>query len=235
MENMSTDDLLRWAGTMAQDVISELSAADSAIDLLIHDDSVSFETRGKLSLLREQIRQTAVPAKRFILISRTQEELQVLKLQEFFSNLYPLLRRLLPNSIEFRIDVDSPIWPTRVNPARFEQVFITLAVNARDAMPVGGKFEIRATNANQSTCQSSSGLFLSGDHILIEIRDNGIGIPAARLQRVFDPFFIIKAPGCGFGLAKAHNAIKDIDGHISVMSEIGKGTTFRVFVPRYQP
>ena len=89
MEKLSTDELLRWAGKMAQDVMCEVSVADAAIDLLIHDESVSLETRGKLSLLSEQVRQGAAPAKRFILISRTQEDVQVLNLQEFcFGSLF---------------------------------------------------------------------------------------------------------------------------------------------------
>ena len=235
MEKLSTHELNRLAGRTAQDVISELSVADAAIDLLIHDESVSLETRGKLCLLREQVRAAAVPAKRFILLSRTTEELQILDLQKFLSDLHPLLRRLLPENIDIKVDVDTETWRTRVSVAQFEEVFITLAVNARDSMPSGGTFEIRATRVDQTTSRSISGLLLSGDHILIEISDNGIGIPAARLQRIFDPFVITKAPGCGFGLAKIYNTIKNIDGHVSVDSKVGKGTTFKIFVPRYLP
>jgi two-component system cell cycle sensor histidine kinase/response regulator CckA len=234
MEKLSKDELNRLAGRTAQDVISELSVADAAIDLLIHDESVSLETRGKLCLLREQVREAAVPAKRFILLSRTPEELQVLDLQKFLSDLYPLLRRLLPETIDIKVNVDTGIWRTRLSVMQFEEVFITLAVNARDSMPCGGTFGIRATNADEAACQSSSGLYLGGDHILIEISDNGIGIPAAHLKRIFDPFVITKAPACGFGLAKVYNTILNIDGHVNVDSEVSGGTTFKIFVPRYE-
>jgi two-component system, cell cycle sensor histidine kinase and response regulator CckA len=235
MEKLSTDELLRWAGRMAQNVIYEVSAADSAMDLLIHDKSVSLETRGKLSLLREQVREAAAPAKRFILISRTQEDLQVLNLHQFFSDLYSLLRALLPEDIAFQMELATDLWPTKVNEAQFEDALITLTVNARDAMPNGGTFRIQATNASEATCQSKSGLFLSGEHVLIEIVDCGVGIPPAHLKRIFDPFVITKGPSCGFGLVKAYGTIKNIGGHVSVKSEVGKGTTFSIFLPRYVP
>ena len=149
MEGLSTDELLRWAGRMAQDVISEVSVADSAIDLLIHDESVSLETRGKLSLLREQVRQGAAPAKRFILISRTQEDVQVLDLQEFFSDLSPLVRRLLPDNVDFQMELATDLWPTKVNVAQFEDAVITLTINAREAMPNGGTLRIRGYKRNR--------------------------------------------------------------------------------------
>ena len=153
MEKLSTDELLRWAGKMAQDVMSEVSVADSAIDLLIHDEFVSLETRGKLSLLREQVRQGAAPAKRFILISRTQEDVQVLNLQDFFSDLSPLVRRLLPDNVDFQMELATDLWPTKVNVAQFEDAVITLTINAREAMPNGGTLRIQATNASEATCQ----------------------------------------------------------------------------------
>ena len=235
MEKLSTDELLRWAGRMAQDVIAEVSVADSALDLLMHDEAVSLETRGKLSLLREQVRQGAAPAKRFILISRTQQNVEVLNLQEFFSDLNSLVRRLLPDNVDFQMELATDLWPTRANIRQFEEAFFTLIFNARRALPNGGTFRIKATNATEATCQSKSGLFLSGDHALIEVVDNGVGIPPAHLKRIFDPFVITKGPTCGFGLVKAYGTIKNINGHITVKSEVGKGTTFSVFVPRYVP
>jgi two-component system cell cycle sensor histidine kinase/response regulator CckA len=232
MENLSTHTLNRLAGRMAHDVISELSVADAVIDLLIHDESVSLETRGKLCLLREQVRAAAVPAKQFTMISCTPEERQVVDLDEFFSDLSGLFRVLLPQNIDFQMELASGLWPVSVDVSQFETTFITLIVNARDAMPNGGALLIRATNVDETTTQMISGLFLSGDHVLVEVIDSGVGIPPAHLKRIFDPFVITKGPVAGFGLAKAYGTIKNIDGHISVKSEVGKGTTFSVLVPR---
>ena len=233
MEKLSPDELNRLASRTVQDVISELSVADAAIDLLIHDEAVSLETRGKLSLLVEQIRKAAVPAKRFIMMSRSQESLRVIHLHEFFSDFAPLFRRLLPEGIDFKMELSPNLWATKVSVAEFEEAFITLIVNARDAMPKGGALQIRATNVDEAASQTISGLFLTGDHVLIKVIDNGLGIPPAHLKRIFDPFVITKGPVSGFGLAKAYSAIRNIDGHINVTSDIGKGTSFNVFVPRY--
>ena len=128
-----------------------------------------------------------------------------------------MVRRLVPDNVDFQMELATDLWPTKVNVAQFEDAFITLTINAREAMPNGGTLRIEATNAIEATCQAKSGLFLSGDHVLIEIVDNGVGIPA-HLKRIFDPFVITKGPTCGFGLAKAYGTIKNIDGHISVKS-----------------
>ena len=233
METLSQDEILRFAARMAQDVISEVAVADSAINSLIHDETVSLEMRGKLSLLVEQIRGAAVPAKRFIMVSRSQESVRVIDLHEFFSDLAPLFRRLLPEDIDFKMELSPNLWPTKVSVAEFEDPFITLVVNGRDAMPNGGAVLIRATNVDEATTQAISGLFLSGDHVLVEVIDSGVGIPPAHLKRIFDPFVITKGPVCGFGLAKAYSCIRNIYGHLSVKSEVGKGTTFNVLLPRY--
>src|SRR5262249_1402982 len=104
---------------------------------------------------------------------------------------------------------------------------------ARDAMPNGGALLCRAANVDEATCRSMTGLFLSGDHVLIELADTGVGIPPAHLKRIFDPFGVTNGLVSGFGLAKAYRTIKNVNGHISVKSDVGKGTTFNVFVPRY--
>jgi len=234
MIRFSQDELLRFAARMAQDVISEMAVTDSAIDLLIHDDSVSLETRGKLSLLIEQVRAAAAPAERFIMLSRTKDNVcMVVDLNDFFSDLSRLLRALLPANIDFKIELASDLWSARVDVGQFEQVFITLFAHARDGMPNGGDLLFRVANVDETTARSISGLCLAGDHVLIEVTDSGVAIPPARLKHIFHPFALTKELGCGFGLAKVYWTIKDTGGHISVKSEVGRGNTFSVLVPRY--
>src|SRR5262245_15292523 len=105
MEKLSTDELLRFAGIMAQDVISELAVADSAINLMMHDDTISLEIRGKLSLLTEQVRRAATPAKRFITRSRAQGHVRVVDLNEVFSDMFQLFRRLLSQNIDLQMEL----------------------------------------------------------------------------------------------------------------------------------
>jgi len=235
MVTISIDELLHMARSTAQNVIAELSVADSAINLLMHDESISLETRGKLSLLIEQVRQAAAPAKQFIMLSQVPDGTETIRIDEIISDLTPLLRRLLPKNIELQIDVGSDLWPIRAHVANFEQVLITLFVRARNAMPNGGRLLLRAANANEATCHSITGLRLPGDHVLTEVSDTGLGIPPDYLKRIFDPFVVTKGPTNGFALARAYWAIRDMSGHIRVKSEIGKGTGFNVLMPRSLP
>ena len=231
------DELLRFAAIMAQDIISELDVADSAINLMTHDDSVPLEIRGKPSLLTEQVRRAAVPAKRFIMRSRAQGDVRVraIHLNEIFADLSRIFRRLLSQDIALEMNMSSDLWPTRLNIALFEEACITLLVRARDVMPNGGTLLIQARNVDEQTSRSISQLCLSGDHVLIEITDSGIGVAAADLERMFDPFFITKTPANGFALAKVYSTIANTGGRICVKSGVSEGTTFSVLVPRYLP
>ena len=236
MEKLPNTEMLRLAGIMAQDVIGELAVTNSALTLLLHDETVPLETRGKLSLLAEQIRATAGPAKRFLLMAHTQTDLKDTAAEavdpgESLSELSQLFRRLLPQNINFRMELGSRLWSIRWTRS-FEDALITLIVRARDAMPNGGDLLCRVVNIEEIACRSMTGLFLSGDHVLIEVADNGVVIPPAELERFFDPFFVTKGPVSGFGPAKAHQTVSNLNGHIRVKSELGKGTRFFVFVPR---
>jgi len=203
--------------------------------LMTHDDSVPLEIRGKLSLLTEQVRRAAVPAKQFIMRSRAQECVRIVQLNEILADLSHLFQRLLSQNIALQMNVPPDLWPTRLNISLFENACITLVVRARDAMPSGGTVLIHAENVDERTSRSISGLCLSGDHILVEITDNGIGIASGDLNRIFDPFFITKSPATGFALAKVYSTIANTGGRIWVKSAVSEGTTFSILVPRYVP
>jgi two-component system, cell cycle sensor histidine kinase and response regulator CckA len=167
------------------------------------------------------------------MISQSQcNTIETTKLYEHLSDLSILFRRLLAPNIDFQIRLAADLWPVRANMAALEQALITLVVKARDAMPMGGSLLFHARNVDEATCRSISGLYLSGDHVLIEIIDTGVGIAPEYLKRIFDPFFVTKGPVNGIALAKAYWAIKDMNGHLTVKSAIGKGTRFNVFMPR---
>ena len=235
MEKLPNSEMLRLAGIMAQDLIGELDVTNSAVGLLLHDQSMPLEARGKLSLLAEQVRAAAWPAKRFLLMAQTQNELtdtgaEPVDPNECLSNLSKLVRRLLPRNINFKMELGSRLWPVRWSRG-FDDALITLIVRARDAMPNGGDLLCRAANVDDVACRSMTGLLLSGEHLLIEIADNGVAIPPVQLEQLFDPFFITKGPVSGFGLAKVYRTVKNMNGHISVKSELGNGTRFFVLVP----
>jgi two-component system cell cycle sensor histidine kinase/response regulator CckA len=117
-----------------------------------------------------------------------------------------------------------------------EEIFVTLAVNAREAMPNGGSLRIRAANITKSECEAKSELrAIAADYVLVEVADTGVGIQKGNVDRIFEPFFTTKGPGCGFGLATVYDTIKKLNGHIIVDSEVGRGAVSRIFVPRHVP
>ena len=235
MSDLSSDELLRIGRRTAQDVIAELSVADSALDLMMYDESVSLEMRGKLSLLIEQIRQAAARAKKLIMLSHGGDDVRPVQFDKLIADLIPLLRRLLPKNIDVQFNVVSDLWSIKAHQAHFEQALISLFVRARNAMLNGGSLTLRAVNADEAICRSTAKLRLLGDHVLIEINDTGIGIPPDHLRTLFDPFAITKGPANGFELAKVYWAVRNMNGNITVKSEIGSGSTFTIFMPRSLP
>ncbi len=133
-----------------------------------------------------------------------------------------LLARLVGPSLELTISAGNALC-VRADAAQLEQVLVNLVANARDAMPSGGRIDVRVAVASDRGCK---------DWIQIEVQDQGVGIDRETLRHVFDPFFTTKAHGTGLGLASCYGVIKQHGGDISVESEVGRGTCFRVSLPR---
>jgi two-component system cell cycle sensor histidine kinase/response regulator CckA len=130
------------------------------------------------------------------------------------------------------------LWPVKVDVSQLEQVIINLAVNARDAMPDGGKLTVRTANV---TAAEAGQLAYKGmpaaDYVLIEVADTGTGIAPEIMDKIFEPFFSTKevGKGTGLGLSTVYGIVKQTGGFIYPESEVGRGTTFRIFLPRYVP
>jgi PAS domain S-box-containing protein len=134
----------------------------------------------------------------------------------------------LGSAIELQIEVDGEVWPIRVDPAEFETALVNLVINARDAMPQGGNVTVRARNVFIDDGVTK------GDFVAIEVRDTGSGIPEDIVVKIFDPFFTTKpiGKGTGLGLSQVHGFVHQAGGTIAVESELGKGTSFTVCLPR---
>ncbi|GMV26050.1 MAG: hypothetical protein AMXMBFR58_20810 [Phycisphaerae bacterium] len=146
-----------------------------------------------------------------------------------------LLRPLLGEDIKVRIVPDPALWTVRVDPGQFEQVVVNLAVNARDAMPEGGVLTIETSNVELDDEYGRTHPEVTpGQHVLLAVSDTGTGIPPSQLTRIFDPFYTTKprGAGTGLGLATVLGLVKQHHGHIWVYSEVGKGTTFKIYIPR---
>jgi two-component system cell cycle sensor histidine kinase/response regulator CckA len=130
------------------------------------------------------------------------------------------------------------LWPVKADVSQFEQVIVNLAVNARDAMPDGGKLTIKTANvpAQEAEKLSYKGM-PAADYVRIDVSDTGTGIPPEIIDKIFEPFFSTKevGKGTGLGLSTVYGIVKQTGGFIYVDSETGKGTSFRIFLPRHHP
>jgi PAS domain S-box-containing protein len=157
----------------------------------------------------------------------------VLKLNDVVLEMDRLLRRTLGSDIELTTVLASDLWATEVDRTQLEQVLLNLAVNAREAMPNGGKLVLETSNATfDETREATHPEFVAGDWVMVAVSDTGDGIPPEIRARIFEPFLTTKPQGTGLGLATTYGAVRQAGGHIYVYSEEGKGTTFKVYLPR---
>ncbi|MFI5304966.1 MAG: PAS domain S-box protein [Nitrospiria bacterium] len=129
--------------------------------------------------------------------------------------------------------ISDDLWPVEIDEGQISQVIQNLIINAQQAMPEGGTIEIRAENVKITPEEEREPFLKAGDYIKIQIRDKGMGIPPAYIQKVFDPYFTTKNQGSGLGLSISYSIIKRHEGYITVSSELGKGTTFSIFLPAW--
>ncbi len=165
-------------------------------------------------------------------------EHRVVDVNAIVTALLPMLTRLLGEDIRVSLATDPTLWRTRIDPGGLEQIVINMAVNARDAMPRGGRLEIsteRLVLREHLTTRGHAEL-TPGDYVVISIADDGEGIPSEVRERIFEPFYTTKpvGSGTGLGLATCWGIAQQAGGSISVYSEVGRGTVFRIYLPRHQ-
>lgn len=162
---------------------------------------------------------------------------RVLDLNKIVHGLEMMLRRVLTENVELRIQTAADLGLVKADPVQMEQVLINLVVNARDAMPKGGTLTI-ATAPRQVLQHSGEGesLMRAGSYVSLTVSDTGIGMDSATRTRIFEPFFTTKevGKGTGLGLATVYGIVKQSNGHIEVESEPGKGASFRISLPRVE-
>ncbi len=160
---------------------------------------------------------------------------QVVDVGRLLTELSKMLRRLIAENIELTVNVVPDLGRIKADPSQIEQVIMNLAINARDAMPDGGKLTIEASNATMGERDPAWRIDLSpGEYILLTVGDSGSGMTAETRERIFEPFFTTKeaGQGTGLGLAIVYGIVKQSRGDIWVYSEIDHGTTFKIYLPR---
>jgi PAS domain S-box-containing protein len=161
-------------------------------------------------------------------------EPRVVSLNTLIGDVYKMLRQLIGEDIEVSFAPEPSLHLTKVDPGQFEQALMNLAVNARDAMPGGGRLSIETRNVALGQREGAEHAELRpGRYVLVAVSDSGQGMDAATLTWIFEPFFTTKAPGkgTGLGLAMVYGFVKQSGGHVEVSSKPGQGTTFRIYLP----
>jgi signal transduction histidine kinase/CheY-like chemotaxis protein len=181
----------------------------------------------------ERAAENAATLTRHLLAYTRQQVLEpkVLSLNAVLERVEPLIRRLIGEDIDFQIKLDPQLDRVKADPGQLEQVIMNLAINARDAMPQGGKLIIETKNEDVEDPKSPQPAELA--FVVLSVSDSGVGIDPATQERIFEPFFTTKprGKGNGLGLATVYGIVRQSGGHISVHSEVGTGTTFKVYLP----
>src|SRR5262245_6955390 len=226
------------AGGIAHDFNNVLSAIMMATDFLLNAHKPTDPSFKDIMQIKQNANRAAALVRQLLAFSRKQTlRPQVLDLGETLSDLGMLLKRLIGEKVTLNTVHGRDLWPVKVDISQFEQVIVNLAVNARDAMPDGGKLTLRTANITAEECGKFAykGMHRA-DYVLVEVSDTGTGIPPDIIEKIFEPFFTTKevGKGTGLGLSTVYGIVKQTGGFIYADSEPGR-TSFRIFLPRHIP
>ncbi|MCI4677880.1 PAS domain-containing protein [Rhodoblastus acidophilus] len=227
------------AGGIAHDFNNVLTAIIGYSELLLANHRPTDPSFQDIMQIKQNANRAAGLVRQLLAFSRRQTlRPQVLQLGDVLSELQMLTRRLVGEKIEVDLRLGRDLWLVKADLNQFEQVIVNLIVNARDAMPDGGKIYLRTKDVPAAECAAyGEKLLPPADYVLVEVEDTGTGIPADIRDKIFDPFFTTKefGKGTGLGLSMVYGIVKQTGGFIFCDSQVGRGTTFRIFLTRYIP
>jgi CheY-like chemotaxis protein len=226
----------RLAGGVAHDFNNLLGVIIGYSELALDQIGPANAVRGQVEQIRKAGERASALTRQLLAFSRQQVlDTKTLNLNAIISDMAQMLLRLIGEDVELQTKLDSELHAIRGDQGQIEQVIMNLAVNARDAMPQGGKLmiETRNTTVEDDELQRRTPM-TPGDYILLTISDTGVGMDTETQAHIFEPFFTTKAQGkgTGLGLATVYGVVKQSGGYIWVYSEPGVGATFKVYLPR---
>jgi PAS domain S-box-containing protein len=223
------------AGGIAHDFNNMLTAIIGNAEFVLEDTPPDDQRRADVEEITRAARRAATLTHQLLAFSRKQMLMpRVLHLGDIISEVTPMLRRLLGETIDLKAIV-ADRGHVKADAGQMEQVLVNLAVNARDAMPSGGRLTIETMDVMlDERYARDHPTVRPGPHVMLAVSDTGVGMARATLKHVFEPFFTTKpkGKGTGLGLATVYGIVKQSGGHIWVYSEPGRGTSFKVYLPR---
>ena len=224
----------RLAGGIAHDFNNMLTVIHGRSDLLAQDPQLGDTQRADVLEIAAASKRAAALTAQLLAFSRRQVmEPRVLRLQDALRALQPMLVRLIGEDITI-VTPPSDASPVRADPSQVEQVLLNLALNARDAMPHGGTLRIEIDDVSVASDTGDAMAVAPGDYVRLTVTDTGLGMSAETMSHIFEPFFTTKpvGHGTGLGLATVHGIVEQNGGAIQVRSDVGRGTSFTILLPR---
>jgi PAS domain S-box-containing protein len=223
------------AGGVAHDFNNVLTGIQSAAAMARLELPRGHAAEGDLAEVERQCQRAAALVRQLLAFARKQPlARRTLNLNEVVLDVESLLRRVIGENVRVAVDLQADVWSVSGDSAQLEQVVMNLCINARDAMPEGGRLTVRTSNLTSNSELAARTRSVPGKHyVVLSVEDSGTGINPRTLERIFEPFFTTKAPGrgTGLGLAVVHGIVRQHDGVIEVDSIQGTGSTFSVVLP----
>ncbi len=219
------------AGGVAHDFNNILMGISAYCELMSLSLTVTDPFSQYVAEIQRAVEQGAALTRQLLAFGRKQVlQPRIISLNEILSNMHGMLRRVLRENIELVTELNPETGMIKADPRQIEQVIVNLVLNARDATPAGGTISI---GVRQLSLETGFGELSPGQYVLLSVSDTGYGMDGATQSRIFEPFFTTKeqGKGTGLGLSTVYGIVKQSGGHISVYSEVGQGTTFKIYLP----
>ncbi len=226
----------RLAGGVAHDFNNLLTIIKGYGQLSLLELKEPTPLKGNLEEILKATERASNLTRQLLAFSRRQIlEPKVLNLNQLIQDLNKMLYRVLGEDIELIYHLSPDLGKVKIDPGQIEQVILNLAINAREAMPSGGKLTIETSNIELHEMSLHTHLEMTpGSYVMLALSDNGMGMSPEVQEHIFEPFFTTKEKGTGLGLSTVYGIVKQSGGYIYVYSELGQGTTFKIYLPRVE-